>query len=151
MTLFKKALVSICILFIICLSIVFTSKADTNEGFKKGHIAGVNYICFTKEAIMKLSLYDINNKEESITTARALVALGKCQYFDHGILIKVKEVIHEYTDYNKFKVQVLACINPARKENDSIVIYTAAYKQLANNLPLYNKDIITDKPEELKV
>ena len=151
MTLFRKALVSLCILFIICLSIVFNSKADTNEGFKKDHIAGVNYICFTKEAIMKLSSYDVNNKIESITTARALVALGKCQYFSNGILIKVKKVIHEYTDYNNFKVQVFSCVNPAATENNSVVIYTAAYKQLAKNLPLYNKDIIINTPEELKV
>ena len=151
MTLFRKALVSLCILFIIYLSIIFNSKAETIEGFKKGHIAGVNYVCFTKEAIMKLSFYDVNNKTESITTARALAALGQCKYFEQGILIKVKEVIHEYTDYNKFKVQVIACINPARTEKDSPVIYTAVYKQLAKNLPLYNKDIIIDKPEELKV
>mgnify|MGYP000014472243 CR=1 FL=1 len=70
MTLFRKALVSLCILFIICLSIVFNSKADTNEGFKKDHIAGVNYICFTKEAIMKLSSYDVNNKIEDRKSTR---------------------------------------------------------------------------------
>ena len=151
MTLFRKALVSLCILFIICLSIIFNSKADTNEGFKKDQVAGTKYICYTKKAIMRLSFYDVNNKIESIATARALVSAGLCEYYPQGLLIKVREVIHEYTDYNKFVVQVLSCVNPDSTTEDSPIVYTAAYKVLANNLPLFDKDEKEEKPEELKV
>ena len=151
MTLFRKALVSILILFSICMFIIINSKAEASEGFKKDQVAGTKYICYTKKAIMRLSFYDVDNKIESIATARALVSAGLCEYYPQGLLIKVREVIYEYTDYNKFVVQVLSCVNPDSTREDSPIVYTAAYKALANNLPLFDNDEKEEKPEELKV
>ena len=151
MILFKKAFTGVFILFSICMFIIINSKAEASEGFKKDQIAGTKYICYTKEAIMKLSFYDIDNKIESIATARALVSAGLCEYYPQGLLIKVREVIHEYIDYNKFVVQVLSCVNPKSIKEDSPIVYTAAYKQLATDLPFFDKDGKEEKLEELKV
>ena len=151
MILFKKALTGVFILFSICMFIIINSKAEASEGFKKDQTAGTKYICYTKEAIMRLSFYDIDNKIESIATARALVSAGLCEYYPQGLLIKVREVIHEYIDYNKFVVQVLSCVNPKSIREDSPIVYTAAYKQLATDLPFFDKDGKEEKLEELKV
>ena len=115
------------IIFITC---TFPIKANADHGFQKNQLIYTQYICFNEKSIMQLTEADVEDKTKSVMTAKYLVQLGQCGYIPKGIRMRIIKVLLDYVDYDNNKIQVIKA-----EADGGGIIYTAAYRELAHNMP----------------